>query len=174
MAAPSRRERRGPTRSGSSSGAYIVGLKELQKELRAISTDDAKWNRELGKANRVIARRARDDARATARSMGGPQKHFERAILGRATATEVRLQISDGNAYSAFWGAKQDKTGWNAGNSGRPNQPQWVGNSWDVGVRGQGPYALNESIADNLDSYLDDMWSAVDRITAEAFPDGRL
>lgn len=174
MAAPSRSRSGSATdRTGSSSGAYVVGLRELQKELRAIANDDKKWNLELGKANRVVARRARDDARAVARSMGGPQGHFERAILGRATATEVRLQVGNPDAYAAFWGAKQDKTGWNAGNQGRPNQPRWVGNSWDVGGPG-GPYVLNESVGQNLDSYIEDIWSGIDAVMADAFPAGRL
>jgi len=183
MAAPSRsRPRPGAAkydRSGRSTGAYIVGLAELQKELRALgATDMKKWNLEIGRSFRPIAKRAQGDARAAARAFGGPQKHFANAISGRATAREVRLQITNPDAYGAFWGAKQDHTGWNAGHRGKPNQPRWVGNqyenAWSVGVKGEGPYAINDSIADNLESYVDELWTAVDRVVADAFPDGRL
>ncbi len=84
------------------------------------------------------------------------------------------MQVRDSAANAAFWGAKQDHTGWNAGNRGQPNQPEWVGNSWDVGVKGQGPYALNEAIATHLDSYLEEMWDGIDRVVAQAFPDGHI
>lgn len=175
MAPPSARRTRpgsvGFDRSGQGSGAYIVGLADFQKELRKLTTaDERKWNLELGRAFRPIARDAQRHAQEAARSNGGPQGHFYKAIRGSATAREVRLQIKDSRAYAAFWGAKQSHTGWNAGNNGKPNQPSWVGNTWSVGGIG-GPYVLNESIADNLDSYIDRIWGAIDSVMGEAFPD---
>lgn len=81
--------------------------------------------------------------------MGGEQRHFASAIKGRGTVTGARIQI-DGLAGSdgAFWGAKQY----------RQFNP-WVGNSWSAGVAGQGPYAINDTIAEMQDEiqqmYLD-------------------
>lgn len=160
--------------TGKNSGARIDGLRAFVGELKELSDSERKWHLELAKSNRVVAKRAATDARGVARPMGGQQQHFEAAIIGKATPADVRIQIRDPKANAAFWGAKQDKTGWNEGNAGDPNQPKWIGNTWDVAVKGQGPIAINDSLADNLDSYIEDIWDGIDRVVAEAYPNGRL
>lgn len=41
--------------------------------------------------------------------------------------------------------------------------PPWVGNSWQAGVKGQGPYALNDAIADNRPRIFDLYSKAVEQ-----------
>lgn len=167
MAAP----RRQSAPSGSTSGADLVridGLKELRKALRA-AEDPKAWGKELGRANRDGARQVAAWAQATAQAMGGPFAHFAPQISGRATQTAARIQI-DSTANATFWGAK-GRSGWNYGNDGAPQHPEWVGSSWDVGVVGQGPYAINDTIA-RRSVEIDVIYRAViDRIAGEAFPD---
>lgn len=170
MPAPSR-ARRGPgTRSGSSSGVQIVGLDELRRELRRLE-NPREWAKALGRIHRSVALEVAKTARSYAQSNGGSQKHFAAAIRGYGSVQAARVGIARPEAFAAFWGAKQSHTGWNTGNEGRPNQPEWVGNAWDVGVKGQGPYALNDAVADRIDWAVDTIWAEVDSLTRAAFPD---
>lgn len=169
MPAPSR-ARRGPgTRSGSSSGVQIVGLNELRRELRRLE-NPREWSKALAKIHREVAKEVASTARSFAQANGGSQKHFAAAIRGYGSVQAARIGIANPDAFAAFWGAKQDHTGWNAGNEGRPNQPEWVGNSFDVGVKGQGPYALNDAVADRIEWAVDTIWAEVDALTQRAFP----
>ena len=150
MAPPSASRRSAGVRSGSTSGANleVVGLKQFRSDLRKME-NGKRWVRELGAEQRVIAKRVAGDARFEAARMGGSTKHFADAIKGLGGATGARIQIADDTANAAFWGAKNQWTGWNLESEGRAaNQPEWVGNTWEVGVRGQGPYAINDTIAE--------------------------
>ena len=168
MAAPSRSIRGPGTRSGSTSGVEVLGLSAFRKELRQLE-DPKPWTRELGKVNREVAKQGAEWARAAATAMGGPQKHFAGAIRGYGSAASARIAVKDQDAYAAFWGAKQ-RTGWNAGNK-TPNQPEWVGNSWDAAVHGQGPYAINDALATRLRQLEALYINGIDDITRRAFPD---
>lgn len=170
MAAPSASRRGAGSRSGSTSGVQILGLKELRTELRKLE-NPRQWTTALGKVQRDIAKQVAEWSRSTAAGMGGPASHapFTKAIVGRGTVTGARIQINNPDAYAAFWGAKQ-RSGWNVGNS-TPNLPRWVGNSWDVGVAGQGPYAINDTIADRMDDIVRAYREGIDELTAEAFGD---
>jgi hypothetical protein len=168
VAAPSKGIRGPGTRSGSSSGVEVVGLAAFRKELRTL--DDPKpWTRELGQVNRELAKKGAEWAQAAAVAMGGPQKHFAAAIKGYGSAASARIGIRDERAFGAFWGAKQ-RTGWNAGNQ-TPNQPEWVGNSWDAAVHGQGPYAINEALATRIRQLEALYINGIEDITRRAFPD---
>lgn len=169
MAAPSAARRGAGTRTGSTSGAAVevVGMKEFRRELKKL--DDPKaWSKELSRANKEIAKKSVGWARAVAMGMGGPQAHFAGALRARGGLAGARIAVADGNANAAFWGAKQ-RTGWNAGNE-TPNLPRWVGNSWSVGVSGQGPYAINDAIAANKARIIDAYADAIDDIARRAFP----
>lgn len=168
MAAPSKGIRGPGTRTGSTSGVEITGLAAFRKELKTLE-NPRQWTTELGRLNRTIARQAADDAQAEARAMGGPQRHFADAIKGYGSAAAARIRIADERANAAFWGAKQ-RTGWNAGNR-TANQPDWVGASWDVAVRGQGPIAINDAIADKADEYAAAYADGFIEISGRAFPD---
>lgn len=147
----------------------VIGLREFAAELRQLQ-NSRRWLQELGKSQREIARKVAGWSRFAASGMGGPQRHFASAIAGSGGVTGARVQIADPNAYAAFWGAKQ-RSGWNVGNE-TPNLPRWVGNAWDVGVAGQGPYAINETVATRTDEILRMYGEAIDRITADAFDYG--
>lgn len=145
----------------------VVGLAELRKELRKL--DDPKaWTKELGRANKDIARKAQAWSSAAASGMGGPFAHFSGAIRARGGVTGARLAVQP-QSNATFWGARK-RTGWNAGNDGRPQHPKWVGNSWDVAVAGTGPYAINNALAAHVSDIENKYGDAVDDITRRAFP----
>lgn len=176
MAAPSRGRRGAGDRTGSTSGAnlgggrvVIVGLDDLRRELRRLE-DPKGWTKKLSGLQRTIAREAAGWARSEAAGMGGPFAHFANAIRGYGTVSGARIGIGNGNANATFWGAKK-RTGWNAGNGGKAQHPSWVGASWDVGVHGQGPYAINQAIANHLPDIIDRYSEGIDDITRRAFPD---
>lgn len=150
-----------------SKATEIVGLKEFRKELRRLDNPRV-ITRELGAEFRGIAKDVEGWSQSRARALGGPFAHFAKQIKGRGGATGARITVgSDANA--TFWGAKAS-TGWNAGNDGRPQHPEWVGTGWDVGGTG-GPYAINAAIRAHEDQIVDDVGDAIERIAAKAFPD---
>lgn len=143
----------------------VVGLAELRRQLRQME-NPRRWTTELTRSQREIAKQVAAWSQGTARAMGGPQGHFASAISGRANQRGAYVGVRNPAANAAFWGAKQ-RTGWNAGNS-TPNLPEWVGNSWAAGVAGQGPYAINDTIARHMGDILRTYGDAVDRIWGEA------
>lgn len=179
MVAPSQRTRSGGTRSGSTSGAAIrvEGLAEFRRELRKLSEPRA-WSKELAGLHRDLAKDMAAKAQAEARGMGGIQRHFADAIRGYGTAPAARLGITAGRkgerywgAYAAFWGVKDNRTGWNNDGS-KPNiKAEWVGNSWDVAVIGQGPYAINSTLATHQRYIVEKYGHAFDALARRAFPD---
>lgn len=152
----------------------VKGLKDFRRELRRV---DAGFPKELRRVQKTIADDVADRARSIASGMGGVQAKAAGAIKGYATATQASVGIAGGKsapyASVAFWGALK-RTGWYGhihSPGGRRQHPVWVGNSWEPGVSGQGPYAINDAVADKLtdidDSYLD----MIEQLAASAFPD---
>jgi hypothetical protein len=177
MAAPSRARRAAGARTGSSSGpaVQVVGLPEFRAKLRQL-VNPREWSKKLGHVQREIAKKVAQWAQAEARGMGGPQRHFAGAIRGRGGVAGARIQIGNEDANAAFWGAKQ-RSGWFVasryaaywGSDGQHSP--WVGNSWDVGAFGQGPYAINPTIAEHRDDIVKAYREGLMELAAEAFPD---
>lgn len=144
----------------------IENLKDLRKELKKL--EDAKpWLRHLTATNRDLARDVAGWSRAAAVAMGGQQAHFADALFGRATQTQARVEIAGPRssrgkvrANPAFWGRLAH------------NPPNWIGASWDVGVSGEGPYAINEAIARRSVEIEARFRRLIDEVTGDAFPDG--
>ena len=85
--------------------------------------------------------------------------------LGIATQTQARVEVAGqrspkgkARANPAFWG--------------RNSQGNWIGTSWDVGVSGEGPYAINETIARRYVEIEARMRRLIDDLAGRAFPDG--
>lgn len=156
--------------------AYGVdGLAEFRRELRALGP---KWPRELTKVHKAASTRVQRRARFLARSMGGVQAHAAVTIKAYATATKASVGVSPTSAHPeafvAFWGAEK-RTGWFA----RPRYAglfsqhlPWVGSNWDPGRRGQGPYAINDAVADELPKVIEEYGRGIDNLMARAFPNG--
>jgi hypothetical protein len=142
---------------------HVEGLKEFRAGLKEAGVG---WPRQLTKTNQELARWLAPMATSAAQSVGGATKHFASSIRGMGTQASARLEVEQ-RANAAFWGAKK-RTGWNRGNA-TPNQPAWVGNSWDPGGSG-GPYAINATIAANLDAIEERYGVAIEELTHLAFP----
>lgn len=149
-------------------------LRQFAKDLKAIGPE---WPRMLSKVHRTIAKKATEKAVGQARGMGGIQARAAGALKGSGTQQAATIKVdakgSTRFANVAFWGAKR-RTGWYAGiNSpnGRRQHPTWVGASWEPGVAGQGPYAINDAIAAYGDELLQDWRDGLDELTKKAFPD---
>lgn len=152
-------------------GAEVRGLAEFRADLKKLD-NSSRWTKDLGKSQREIATKVAGWSRFAASGMGGPYAHFASSIVGTGGATGARVGLRGSSANTTFWGAKK-RTGWYAAgkyaeSTGRQH-PKWVGASWDVGVSGQGPYAINPTIAAKSEQILAMYGEAVDRITAEAF-----
>lgn len=157
-------------RARQASAATIVGLPEFRRELRKLDNPRV-WTKELGTIQRDLAKAVLRWSQAEAAGSDGATRHrpFIRALSARGNQREARILVRNPAANAAFWGAKQ-RTGWNAGNS-TPNQLPWVGNSWTVGHRGQGPYAINAAIADHMDDILREYRERIGDLAARAFSD---
>lgn len=147
---------------------HIVGLAELRKELRRLD-DPRGWAKELTAVHRRLARTGLSWVQAEAESMGGPYARFAAGLSARGRAAGAAISVSrkvagrNGKAFipnGVFYGSKQF-----------PQFDRWVGNSWDVGVAGQGPYAINPAIAAHMGDIIDTYAAGIDDLTARAFPD---
>jgi hypothetical protein len=112
--------------------------------------------------HREVARMAADASRGEARGMGGLQAKAASAIRGAGNINAARVAVSatarTRYASVAYWGALR-RSGWYApkryARSTYPQHAPWVGAHWRVGEKGEGPYAINTAIADNLDALQD-------------------
>jgi hypothetical protein len=149
----------------------VKGLKEFRKELKAIGTE---WPKAMQKGAKAISDHVAAAAQSRASGMGGVQAKAASMIKAYATPVEASVGFpSGGVAGPAFWGAKRH-TGWYAAARyrGSPRQhPVWVGTSWEPGVAGQGPYAINDAVATETPWILEQFERVVDDVTARAFPD---
>lgn len=152
----------------------VVGLREFRAALAKL---DGNWDSRLSLAHQKIAAKGATVSRAYAAGMGGVQSKAKSAIGGKHTKNEAAVGVFgsrlDRMANVAYWGAKR-KTGWYRKPRYFDSPPQhapWVGNTWEAAVAGQGPYAINNALAANLDELLDEYMQMVDGIAAEAFPE---
>jgi len=166
------------SRTGGSSGADIVGLKEFRRDLRVLGSE---WPKELRKVHKKIADDGAMKSQGYARAMGGQQAKYASAIKGRATQREARIGITAGKsaagANAAFWGARA-RYGWYGfrryhDTQGAPQFRPWVGSGWEVARFGEGPYAINQALAASLPGILNDYKDMIGELSRRAFPDGR-
>jgi len=133
----------------------VEGLASFRSSLKRA---DKNIDKEFGRAQRELGRLLVIDAKAKARASGTARRHFAGKITMRSNRDGLILGIRDPKmSAAAFWGAKR-RTGWYADSRYRKStrqHPIWVGNGWQAGVKGQGPYALNDAIADNRDRIFD-------------------
>jgi hypothetical protein len=149
----------------------VKGLKEFRQALRGVSAD-------LPKALRAAQKEVADDVADRARSQAGGMGGIQAKAAGniRAYATQVQASIgfpSGGIAGAAFWGTLR-RTGWYAAAryaDDRPNNPRWVGSSWEPGVAGTGPYAINDALASYLPQLDERYLDMITDLAAKAFPD---
>lgn len=145
-------------------------------DLRQAQTGLAKEKR---RANKEVAEEIATLARAAAGSGSKMERHFAAAIQGRATQYVARIGISSRStmwgANTAFFGAKR-RAGWYAaqkyGASPARQFPEWVGSSWTAGVRGEGPYVINDVIASQMPRIEQLYMEAHERAYSRAFPGG--
>lgn len=81
-----------------------------------------------------------------------------------ATHTTVRTNAPGRSSASAV------RTRRNLG--GKPQFPKWVGNTWEAGVKGQGPYAINPAVADSRPFIERAYVNAMAQTARRAFPEG--
>lgn len=150
-------------------GVEVKGADLLARSLAKASKDQQKA---VAASNRKVARYARDQGRDRARSGTKQQRKMAGGIGSRASKNDARLTIKNTKgapgAQGAFYGAK-GRSGWYANpryaeSTGR-QFPQWVGNSWPIATKGQGPQPINDMLADELpkigDMYLEGAWDAL-------------
>lgn len=162
------------SRTGSTSGANIAGLDAFKA---AIARMGSLWDAEFSLLNQKVASKAAADARTRARG-GSPLEAKSASAIGERhskdrAAVAVLPSWADRMANVAFYGAKR-RTGWYDRaryNDSTPQHPEWVGSSWDVAVAGQGPYAINNSLAAHLKDYQEEWLDGVLGMAARAFPD---
>ncbi len=146
----------------------VHGLADFRKELGNLQ---GKWPRELAKVHRTLGKEVAAEARKFARGSGPMQAHFAGSIYGSGTTRQASVAIRR-EANAAFWGAKKH-TGWYANPryaNSPPQFPEWVGNNWDVGQLGQGPYAINPAIFHDRDLIARRFEEMVVDLARRAFP----
>ena len=138
----------------------VAGLKTARQ------TIGKEQRRSYKKVGEKVAGWAQADARRGTRA----QRRFADAFQGRSTQRYARVSIvargRNAGANATFMGSRPfTRTGWNASRYNRqgvrlggrrrlpdakPQNPEWVGNTWIAGIRGEGPHVLNESISRHM------------------------
>jgi hypothetical protein len=176
---------------------------QLVAELRPLANGQ-ELTKEVRRALSRIGGRAANDARAEMRASGDRQlARAADTVRGSATNTAARVRVGGRAvpfALAAVWG-KKGPTGWYAGwytpttkhgTKGQkrldpqrrrgfaraamlyPNNPRWIGQDWTVADPSGGPRGLNRALNRNQRVYQGEIVTELDRITARAFPVGRL
>lgn len=150
--------------ANSTTRVAVAGLADFQRDLRAV---DAKLPRELAKGLKEAAEPVAERARSLARAAGGAISHQPVVDSIKAAAEQRYAKIVWGGARApmadgAIMGALQYR-----------QFRGWVGNDWEVGVAGQGPYAVNDAVAQSEAELIESIGDLVERVSAQAFPSGR-
>ncbi len=147
----------------------VAGLKELRRDLKALGPQ---WPKELSKLHKAIAKTVQVQAQSNARGMGRQQRKEAGAIKASGTQSGAALSVTQSSRYPfanpAFWG-KIKRTGWYAGGTGRAQSLPWVGSAWEVGAKGEGPYALNDAVAEKLPEIMQSYERMLDDLLHRAF-----
>lgn len=133
----------------------IVSTPDADSLRAALKAAGPAWERDIVNAHREVGKVAANRVRQQARAGTRRQRRAAQAV--GQSASKKGAKVTVGNTAAApfakatFWGAKR-RTGWYAADRykgrGQPQFPRWVGNNWRAGVRGQGPYVVNDAIAD--------------------------
>lgn len=134
----------------------VEGLREFRRELRSV---DDKWPKVLKRAHQEAADLAAEYARGGADAEGGVVAKAAFSIRAAATTTGGRLRWGGRGfefADGAFFGALQYQRF-------RP----WIGQSWETGKAGEGPYGINDAIAARKDEIGEVYLDALEGVVAE-------
>lgn len=149
-------------------------IDDLRASIKELGPEGKRWNKALGKQNKTSSEVVAREGRSIALAMGGMQAKAASRIQGSATAKGLQIRVSrtaaHGEALAAFWGSKR-RTGWYAlidSPDGAAQFRPWVGNTWKVGVRGEGPYAVNEAIATKRDEVVLNWAQGIDELARAA------
>lgn len=154
--------------------ARVVTPAQLAEALRELE-DGKTWTRELRRGYRRVGTVAAGWARAEMRGHESRQvQRAARAVRGSSTSTSARINVGGRavpGALAATWGTKgpsgwyagwrngemdeRRRFGYSAAARARSNNPPWVGNTWRVATKGEGPRGINDALADNTDKLLD-------------------
>jgi hypothetical protein len=153
----------------------VEGAKEFRRDLRAV---DDQANKKMAAIHRDVAKHDQSKAKTNAGLAGGAYAAAKSAITRSASSSGAAIGVRDTSrvpfAEATFWGAER-RSGWYAQQKYAESEgrqfPEWVGNTWEAGKKGEGPYVLNYTIAEELPEVLDIYWRGVDDLFSEAFPD---
>jgi hypothetical protein len=140
-----------------------IEAKGMREFRRALKDAGKEWPKELRAAQRDLVKPIETAARARADAYGGVRRKAKNAIRASAGARQTAVGITIGtNRYpfssGAFFGAKR-----------YPQFSGWVGNDWEAGAHGEGPYAINDAVADHTDRIIETYGEMVDRVARRAF-----
>jgi hypothetical protein len=146
-------------RVGGRSNVEIRGLRDFQRGLREI---DPKAPAALRKGLKTVAEVVAEAARSKASSSGGVLAKSAESI--KAQAQQRQASISWGSARQPF------AVGAILGAIRYKQFDTWRGNSWEVGVAGTGPRAVNDAIADKEEAIVEGVGDVIEELASSAFP----
>jgi hypothetical protein len=153
-----------------STGVDAKELRAFRQSLKA-REDGKAWDKTLSRTNKRYGQVIVSEAQSRLHGASASKN-----IKASAGLTGISIIVSNTSAVpwtlADIWGAKK-RTGWYAAEryeGGAPQHPPWVGNSWTVGSRGEGPYGVNAAIADKLDEVMDGWAEDIQQLMNEAMP----
>ena len=152
--------------------------KQMIAALQLLATNK-EWRKELRKAYRSVSKIGASYGRASMRSSGSRQlARAARGVKAGSNASQgyvrtygwVKTSTTPLKALAPTWGTK-GPTGWLAkieGTTSR-NNPPWVTKRWEAAVAGQGPYGLNDGLAEGKDKIVGEFERVADELITRAF-----
>jgi len=157
-------------------------IRQVRREIRRLDPEQAgELKKRLKAANKHAADMIAAAAQAKAEALGGIHRRAAPQIKGSNVEKGIRIRVANSKkvpfAVAALWGRK-GRSGWyldwtlhmkDLGHptDGGPQFPKWVGATWEPGVKGQGPYAVNDAIAEKRDEIVEQWTRAIERLAAD-------
>ena len=129
--------------------------KQMLAALQLLATNK-EWRKELRKAYRSVSKIGASYGRASMRSSGSRQ-------LARA-ARGVKAGSNASQGYVRTYGWVKTST-----TPLKALAPTWVTKRWEAAVAGQGPYGLNDGLAEGKDKIVGEFERVADELITRAF-----
>lgn len=144
----------------------IVGLESFRAALREAALAEPAA---MAEAHTTIAKSVAAEARLFAVGTGRQQAHFARYIVGVGTPEGASVGLRGRTANAVFWGGFRH-TGWYKDKPGPSQFLPWVGQNWEAGVPGQGPYAIGPAVVAEEATIIRTYEDMVGHLIRRAFP----
>lgn len=148
---------------------YSAG--QVEKAFGILASDKA-GRKEIRKTYRTVGKLGVGLARAEMRRGDRQLAAVAGRLRGTGSTTGARISVPRGRPAAAVYGTEK-RTGWLGNARHRTttarNNPPWVGSTWRVATKGEGPRGVNDALADGQDKIVKEFEKAATETINRAF-----